>query len=96
MKQINVLLYAFLFLFIYTGIVFSQEMNPEAGKLYNEGNKLLKAGNYDGALEQYNQALKIEKDYRIYYQRGISLKKLGNLEEAKKYYSLFISFLWIN
>lgn len=58
-------------------------MNPEAGKLYNEGNKLLKAGNYDGALEQYNQALNIEKDYRTFYQRGIALKKLRNNEEAK-------------
>jgi tetratricopeptide (TPR) repeat protein len=83
MKQKNALLYVFLFLFLAAGVTFSQEMDPEAGKLYNEGNKLLKAGNYDGALVQYNQALNIEKDYRIYYQRGICLKKLGNLKDAQ-------------
>ena len=82
-KKMNALLYIFLFLFISTGSLFSQDMNAEAGKLYNEGNKLFKAGNYDGALEQYNKALNIEKDYRIYYQRGLALKSLGKLEEAK-------------
>jgi len=77
------LLYSFLYLFVFSGLLFGQDMNPEAGKLYNEGNSLLKAGNYDGALQQYNQALNIEKDYRIFYQKGIALKNLGNLEEAK-------------
>lgn len=81
MKRIKGLLYVFLFLS--SGLLFSQDMDPEAGKLYNEGNKLLKAGNYDGALQQYNQALNIEKDYRIYYQRGIALKSLGNNDQAK-------------
>jgi tetratricopeptide (TPR) repeat protein len=83
MKKINALLYVFLFLLIGSGVLLSQEMDAEAGKLYNEGNKQLKAGNYDGALEHYNKALNIEKDYRIYYQRGIALKSLGNHEEAK-------------
>jgi len=83
MKKIKALLFIFLFVSIGSVSMIAQEMDPEAGKLYNEGNKLLKAGNYDGALQQYNQALNIEKDYRIYYQRGIALKNLGNLEEAK-------------
>lgn len=61
----------------------AQEMKPEAGKLYNEGNALLKNENVNGAIEKYNAALQIEKDYRIYYQKGVALKKANRLEEAK-------------
>ena len=71
----------FLYLFISNG--FAQDMSPEAGKLYNAGNKLLKEGNYNGAIDNYNNALAIEKDYRIFYQRGVAQKKTRNLEEAK-------------
>lgn len=62
---------------------YAQDMKPEAGKLYNEGNSLLKDGNADGAIKKYDAALQIEKDYRIYYQKGIALKKLNKLEDAK-------------
>jgi tetratricopeptide (TPR) repeat protein len=62
---------------------FSQDMKPEAGKLYNEGNALLKDGNVNGAIEKYNSALVIEKDYRIFYQKGVALKKADKLEESK-------------
>jgi tetratricopeptide (TPR) repeat protein len=58
-------------------------MSPEAGKLYNEGNSLLKAGNYSGAIEKYDKALAIEKDYRTYYQKGVAQKKSRDLEGAK-------------
>jgi tetratricopeptide (TPR) repeat protein len=61
----------------------AQEMKPEAGKLYNEGNALLKEGNANDAIEKYNAALAIEKDYRIYYQKGVALKKADKLEDAK-------------
>ncbi|MBS4033761.1 MAG: tetratricopeptide repeat protein [Ignavibacterium sp.] len=72
-------------IFFFTAAMFAQdkEMNTEAGKLFNEGNALLKAGNYNGAIEKYDAALKIEKDYRIYYQKGISLRKSNKNEEAK-------------
>jgi len=63
---------------------FAQDMKPEAGKLYNEGNALLKEGNVNGAIEKYNAALQIEKDYRIYYQKGVALKKADKLEESKQ------------
>ncbi|GAB4295178.1 MAG: hypothetical protein Kow0098_17290 [Ignavibacteriaceae bacterium] len=63
--------------------VFAQDMNPEAGKLFNEGNSQLEAGNYSGAIKNYQDALKIEQDYRIYYQLGIAQKKSGELEAAK-------------
>lgn len=62
---------------------YAQDMKPEAGKLYNEGNSLLKDGNAEGAINKYDAALQIEKDYRIYYQKGIALKKLNKLEDAK-------------
>lgn len=62
---------------------FAQEMKPEAGKLYNEGNALLKDGNANTAIDKYDQALQIEKDYRIFYQKGIALKKNNKLEDAK-------------
>lgn len=79
----NSLLLTVLFIFSLSLGVFAQEMKPEAGKLYNEGNKLLKSGNATAAIEKYNAALNIEKDYRTYYQKGVALKKAGNLEEAK-------------
>ncbi len=58
------------------------EMSPEAAKAYNEGNKMLKAGNYSGAVEEYNTALKSSDDYRIHYQKGVALKKLRKYDEA--------------
>ena len=71
------------FILALTFVSFAQEMNPDAGKLYNEGNSLLKAGNYKGAIENYDKALSIEKDYRTYYQRGIAQKKSSDLEGSK-------------
>ena len=62
---------------------FAQEMNADAGKLYNEGNSQLKAGNYIGAIDNYQKALKIEKNYKIYYQMGIAYKKARKLEDSK-------------
>ena len=64
--------------------IIAQEMNPDAGKLYNEGNSLLKAGNYKGAIDNYDKALAIEKDYRIYYQKGVAQKKARDLDGAKQ------------
>lgn len=80
MKKILSVVFAF---GIFMSVGFAQDMNPEAGKLYNEGNSLLKAGNYNGAVEKYNAALNIEKDYRIYYQKGVALKKSDKLQDAK-------------
>lgn len=79
MKKIFVLIFALVFS-IYS---YAQEMNPDAGKLYNEGNSLLKAGNYNGAIQKYDEALRIAKDYRILYQKGLALRKADKLNEAK-------------
>jgi len=79
-KVFPVLLLIFLLTSVFT---FAQEMSVEAGKLYNEGNSLLKAGNYNGAISDYDKALAIEKDYRIYYQKGIAQKKSNDLNGSK-------------
>lgn len=75
-----------LIVFLVGVLVFSvvaQDMNPEAAKLYNAGNEKLKAGNYGAAIMNYDDALKIQKDYRILYQKGISQRKAGKLQDAK-------------
>lgn len=78
-------LFAYLFVLSLSlsSLSIAQEMNPEAGKLFNEGNALLKAGNYNGAINKYDEALKISKDYRILYQKGLALRKADKLNEAK-------------
>ena len=83
MKKTAMLLFG-MFLLLFVSNAFAQDMDPEAGKLFNEGNSLLKQGNYNGAIDTYNKALEIEKDYRIYYQKGVAQKKTRNLEDAKK------------
>ena len=81
-KIVSVSTFLLLFMFVFN-FSFAQEMNPEAGKLYNAGNELLKAGNFNGAIGNYDKALNIEKDYRIFYQKGIALKKSGKNDEAQ-------------
>jgi len=41
MKKLNIIFYLFLLL---NFSLLAQEMDPEAGKFYNEGNKFLKSG----------------------------------------------------
>lgn len=79
----NSFLFAIVFLSVISFGSFAQDMKPEAGKLYNEGNALLKDGNAIAAIDKYNEALQIEQDYRIYYQKGIALKKTNKLDDAK-------------
>lgn len=62
--------------------VFAQDMKPDAAKLYNDGNQKMKVGNFSSAIQSYDQALKIEQDYRIYYQKGIAHKKSNQLDES--------------
>ena len=83
MKKLTAFVFSFLLLILFNNSL-AQDMGPDAGKLYNEGNGMLKAGNYNGAIENYDKALAIEKDYRIFYQKGVALKKTRDLENAKK------------
>ena len=83
MRTISSVSYCLLLLFFLAGTAMSQEMKPEAGKLYNAGNKLLKSGDYMGAVAEYDKALAIDKDYRTYYQKGMALKKANKYEDAR-------------
>lgn len=83
MKRLILASLPVLFLLLAGTSVIAQEMNPEAAKLYNTGNEKLKAGNYGAAITNYDEALKIQKDYRILYQKGIALRKSGKLQDAK-------------
>lgn len=82
MKKMMYLVSVFLFAFSIT-IAQDAEMPPEAATLYNEGNKLLKSGDYNGAISKFDGAIKLSQDYRIYYQKSIALKKQRKYQEAE-------------
>jgi len=83
MKKILIVFSIFFFL---TTLSFAQEgkMDNEAAKLYNAGNKQKKSGDYAGALISYGEALKLSKDYRIYYQMSAAYKKQRKFQEAEQ------------
>jgi tetratricopeptide (TPR) repeat protein len=58
------------------------QQKVEADKLYNEGNSLFRAGNYTGAIERYKAALAISKDFKYYYQLGLSYKNSRQIDQA--------------
>lgn len=75
----------FFFLLLFSLIFnksFAQDMEPEAAKLYNQGNVQMKEGNYSGAIESYDHAMQKQQDYRIYYQKAIAQKKLNKDQDA--------------
>ncbi len=78
MKLSRVIVVSLLFI----RLLIAQEMNPDAAKLYNEGNQKMKEGNYSAAIQLYDQALKIQKDYRILYQKGIAHRKMNQNDQA--------------
>lgn len=58
------------------------QSNNDAKKLFNEGNALLQSGDFEGAINKYNAALKIEKHEFYYYQRGLAQKKARKMDDA--------------
>ena len=59
-----------LLLILFCSVKFGVSQTSDFYNLYFEGNSLLVKGQYDKAIEKYNQALKIfEADY-VYYNRG--------------------------
>jgi tetratricopeptide (TPR) repeat protein len=83
MKQKAVFPVLLIIILAFSSLVTAQDMNPEAAKLYNEGNSLLKANDYIGAISSYDKALVIEKDHRTFYQKGVAQKKNNDMQGAK-------------
>ncbi len=83
----KILSFVVLFSLIFSINIFAQEaekIDAETGKIIQEGDKLLKSGNYQGALNKYNEALKSSDNYQIYYQIGVANVKLKKIPEAEK------------
>lgn len=81
----NKLSLSILSLFIFSSsILFGQAMSQEAAPLYNEGNKLIKSGQYNGAIEKYDAAIAIQEHENMFYQKSVALKKLRKFDDAEK------------
>ena len=70
-------------LLLVTSFLFGQEMDKDAALLYNDGNKLIKSGQYNGAIEKYNAAILIQQHPNIFYQKSIAEKKLRKFDDAQ-------------
>lgn len=79
LKKISFL--SILALVLFTASAFAQS-NNDAKKLFNEGNALLKSGDFEGAISKYDGALKLEKHEYYYYQKGLAQKKARKTDEA--------------
>lgn len=61
--------------------------NPRARKEYNEGVEWLKKNDYEKALKNFENAVKIDSEFAFAWDNiGICNRRLGNLEEALKAY----------
>ena len=76
------LLPLFLVIVLFSASPLLSQSNNDAKKLYNEGNAQLKAGDFDGAIEKYNAAIKLEKHEFYYYQRGVAEKRARKVDES--------------
>ncbi|MBI2618692.1 MAG: tetratricopeptide repeat protein [Ignavibacteriales bacterium] len=58
------------------------DQQNEAKKLFNEGNRLYKAGNYTGAAEKYKAALALDQNFAFHYQLGLCFKNSKQYDDA--------------
>ncbi len=54
----------------------------QADELFNEGNSLLRAGNFAEAVNKYSEALNIVKDHRYYHQKAMALLRMDRFDDA--------------
>jgi tetratricopeptide (TPR) repeat protein len=62
----------------------------EATKLFKQGNKLFTKGDYQAALEKFQQARKLYPSYRIDLNVASTLKEMGHSIEAAEAYETFL------
>ncbi|MHB1687721.1 MAG: tetratricopeptide repeat protein [Ignavibacteriaceae bacterium] len=86
MKKVTFLFFSFFLMLFFTSGAFAQTMDSAAVKPFNDGLDKMQKADYKGALADFDEALKVEKDYRIYYQMGVAQEKLNNPDEAIKEY----------
>lgn len=60
----------------------SRKVDPEIADIVKEGDKLLRSGDYNGAVAKYDKALKNSTNYQIYTQLGKTYKELKKYNEA--------------
>lgn len=76
-----------------TFIAFSQLSFSQDTDFYNtyfEGNALLSKGQYDKAIEKYNEAIKLFPADYVYFNRGNANFKKGDMKNAMLDYSITI------
>ncbi len=82
MKKLALLSFNLLLILFFTRGIFAQTMDSAAVKPFNDGLAKIQKADYKGALADFENALKVEKDYRIYYQIGFAQQNLNNPDEA--------------
>ena len=65
----------------------SQALDPEAGKLYNDGLALLRQGKSTEALELFKKSVAIDSsDATVFYATGVAYSKLKKFDNAIESY----------
>lgn len=74
-------------------VAFTQNCFSQDTDFYNtyfEGNALLSKGQYDKAIEKYNEAIKLFPADYVYFNRGNANYKKGDMKNAMLDYSITI------
>lgn len=81
-------IFAIVFMIVLSMSMFAQSLddNNDAKKLYNEGIRLMKSGNYKGSMDKFDEALQLVDDYRLHFYKGQVLRKQKKFEEAIPFY----------
>ncbi len=82
MKKLSISIISLLLFSV--SFIFAQEISQDAAPLYNEGNKLIKSGQYSAAIKKYDAAIAIQEHPNMYYQKSIAEKKLRKFNDAEK------------